>query len=60
VEVEAVFPADDPSEPCLTPATVRYLEELANRAEAGDVETLRRAGTVYSRMPELEAVSASK
>ena len=41
VEVEAVFPADDPSEPCLQPATVRYLEELADRAEAGDVDTKR-------------------
>ena len=38
VEVEAVFPPDDPSDPCLTPQTVGALEELAERAEAGDVE----------------------
>jgi hypothetical protein len=50
VEVEAIFPPDDPSEPCLTPQTVRFLEELAERAEAGDVEALRQAGTVYTRM----------
>ena len=52
VEVEAVFPIDDPSEPCLSPATVRYLEELAERAESGDVDTLRKAGQVYARMSE--------
>jgi hypothetical protein len=50
VKVEAVFPPEDPSEPCLTPQTVRYLEELSERAEAGDVEALRNAGTVYMRM----------
>jgi hypothetical protein len=58
VEVDAVFPPDDPSEPCLTPATVRFLEDLADRAEAGDVDALKRAGTVYSRMTE--TVTASK
>jgi hypothetical protein len=54
VEVEVIYPSDDPSEPCLTPATVRYLEELAERAEAGDVEALRRAGIVYTRLSESE------
>jgi hypothetical protein len=57
VEVEAVFPPEDPSEPCLTPETVRYLEELAERAEAGDVEALQRAGTVYLRMGEQSAMT---
>jgi hypothetical protein len=52
VEVEAIFPSDDPSEPCLTPQTVRFLEELSERAEVGDVEALRRAGTVYTRINE--------
>jgi hypothetical protein len=32
VEVEVVYPADDPSEPCLEPATVRWLDEVAKRA----------------------------
>lgn len=54
VEVDAVYPPDDPSDPCLTPQTVRWLEELAERAEAGDVEALRNAGTVYSRISGLE------
>jgi hypothetical protein len=52
VEVEAVFPIDDPSEPCLTPDTVRYLEQVADWAEAGDVDALKRVGTVYARVNE--------
>ena len=32
VEVEVIYPADDPSEPCLEPATVRWLDEVAQRA----------------------------
>jgi hypothetical protein len=59
VEVDAQFPSGDPSEPCLTPQTVRWLEELAERAEAGDVEALREAGTVYSRLKELEPATGS-
>ena len=47
VEVDVVIPADDPTEPCLTPATVRHLEWIADRAEAGDLAALGAAGTVY-------------
>ena len=47
VEVEVVYPADDPSEACLEPATVRWLDEVARRAEEGDVEFLRRVGRVF-------------
>jgi hypothetical protein len=53
VEVEAIFPPDDPSEPCLTPQTIRYLEDLAGRAEAGDVEALQQAGKVYALLPPM-------
>jgi hypothetical protein len=49
VEVEAVIPDDDPSEPCLEPATVRWLDELQKLAEAGDVDELTRHGDVYVR-----------
>ncbi|MEE8459447.1 MAG: hypothetical protein V3S08_06225 [Phycisphaerales bacterium] len=37
VEVEAVFPTDDPSEACIEPETVEFLREVHERAEAGDV-----------------------
>jgi hypothetical protein len=50
VEVEAVIPKDDPSEPCLEPETVEFLREVHERAEAGDVEWLKTVGDVYVRL----------
>jgi len=47
VEVEVVYPADDPTRACLEPAAVRLLDEVARRAEAGDVEYLKRVGRVF-------------
>jgi hypothetical protein len=47
VEVEVVFPEDDPSEPCLEPDTVKWLDEIARRAEQGDVTFLRSVGRVF-------------
>jgi len=47
VEVEVVYPADDPSEPCLEPETIRQLDEIARRAELGDLDYLQQAGRVF-------------
>jgi len=47
VEVEVVYPAECPAEASLEPATVRWLDELARRAEAGDLEYLQNAGRVF-------------
>ncbi len=47
VEVDAVIPTDDPSEPCFEPETVDFLKEVYERAEAGDVEWLKGVGKVY-------------
>jgi hypothetical protein len=47
VEVEVMYPSDDPSEACLEPATVRWLDEIARRAEQGDVDYLRSVGRVF-------------
>ncbi len=47
VEVEVVFPADDPDEACLEPSTVRWLDEIANRAAQGDVDYLKQVGRVF-------------
>lgn len=47
VEVEVVYPADDPAEACLEPATVRLLDEIARRAEQGDLDYLRTVGRVF-------------
>ena len=47
VEVDVVYPAGDPSEACLEPATVRWLDEVAHRAEKGDVAYLKSVGDVF-------------
>lgn len=47
VEVEQVIPVDDPSEPCYEAETVRFLKEVAERAEQGDVDWLQQHGKVY-------------
>ena len=52
VEVEVVYPEDDPSEPCLEPATVRRLDEIARKAEEGDVEYLRKVGRLFQAVPQ--------
>lgn len=51
VEVEVIYPAGDPSEPCLTPATVRWLDQIASRAAAGDVAYLKSVGKVFRAVP---------
>lgn len=50
LEVDAVIPKDDSSEPCFEPHTVEFLREVHKRAQAGDVEWLRRVGQVYVRL----------
>ncbi len=51
VEVEVVFPAEDPSEACLELTTVRFLDEVARRAEQGDLVYLQSVGRVYQALP---------
>jgi hypothetical protein len=48
VEVEAVIPTDDPSEPCFEAETVNLLKEVRERAERGDVDWLKQHGKVYA------------
>jgi len=50
VDVEAVIPPDDPSEPCYEPETVQLLREVQEHAERGDEEWLKRHGKVYIAM----------
>ncbi len=47
VEVEMVFPVDDPSEPCYESETVQLLKEVKQHAEAGDLDWLKARGKVY-------------
>ena len=47
VDIEVIFPDEDPSEPCLEPDTLRKLDEITRKAEAGDVEYLWTVGRVF-------------
>ena len=51
VEVDVVYPAEHPSEACLEPTTVRWLAEVALKAEEGDLEYLRKAGRLFQAVP---------
>jgi hypothetical protein len=51
VEVDVVDPTGDPSEPCLEPHTVRWLDEIARRAEKEDVAYLKSVGEVFRAIP---------
>jgi hypothetical protein len=47
VDVEMVFPIDDPSEPCYESETVELLREIREHAERGDEAWLAQRGKVY-------------
>ncbi|MCX5645246.1 MAG: hypothetical protein NTZ17_11280 [Phycisphaerae bacterium] len=50
VEVEAVIPDDDGSEPCYEAETVQLLRDVEEHAERGDVTWLQRHGRVYQAL----------
>ena len=47
VDVEAVIPDADPSEPCFEPEAVELLRQVELHAQCGDVEWLKQHGKVY-------------
>jgi hypothetical protein len=47
VDVEAVIPDDDPSEPCYESETVQLLREIKEHADNGDLQWLNEHGKVY-------------
>ncbi len=49
VQADAVIPDADPSEPCLEPHTLRWLDELQRLADEGNVDALAKMGEVYVR-----------
>jgi hypothetical protein len=51
VEVEVVYPAETPTEACLEPTTLRWLDEIAHKAEQGDIDYLQRVGRVFQVIP---------
>ncbi len=50
LQVDVTYPDEDSTTPCLEPATIKLLDEVAHRAEIGDVSYLRRIGRVYQAL----------
>jgi hypothetical protein len=50
VQVEAVIPDADPTEPCYEAETVELLREVELHAQRGDIEWLKRHGKVYAAL----------
>lgn len=49
VVVDAVIPDEEPSEPCLEPPALRFLDEVQRLTNAGDVDALAMIGEVHVR-----------
>lgn len=47
IEVEMMVPPDDQSEPCFESETVRFLKEVKERAQHGELTWLKQHGKVY-------------
>lgn len=49
VEVDAILPDEDPSEPCYSRETVQFLEKVQSLADEGNIDELSKHGEVYVR-----------
>jgi hypothetical protein len=49
LEVDAIILDADPSEPCLEPQTIRFLDDVQNMADRGLINELAAVGDVYVR-----------
>ena len=49
VEVDAIIPDADPSEPCLEPQTIQFLDDVKSKADQGAIGDLEKVGDVYVR-----------
>lgn len=50
VDVEMVIPDEDPSEPCYEAETIKYLQEVKERAERNELTWLKEHGRVYEAL----------
>jgi hypothetical protein len=50
VEIEATIFPERPGQPFLTPQTVRFLEQVARDARAGNLEALTKIGKVFVQL----------
>jgi hypothetical protein len=53
VEVDATLFPDRPGEPYLTPEAVRFLEQVARDARAGNLEALKKVGRVFVQLDQV-------
>jgi hypothetical protein len=51
VQVDAVIPVDDPSEPCIEPEAVAFLRDVRRHAEQNDIAWLKSIGDGFVRVP---------
>ena len=49
VTVDAIVPAADPSEPCLEPQTLQFLDDIQSKADRFMIDELAMIGDVYVR-----------
>ena len=49
VEVDAIIPDFDPSEPYLEPEAIRFLDDVKDKANRGLIGELEKVGEVYMR-----------
>jgi hypothetical protein len=49
IEVDAIIPDADPTEPCFDAQTTRQLDEALRLADEGDLDALAMLGEVYVR-----------
>ncbi|MGB2822027.1 MAG: hypothetical protein WBF17_13670 [Phycisphaerae bacterium] len=47
VEVPVIYAPEQPDEPLLEAETIRFLDEVTRRAQAGEKQWLRNVGRVY-------------
>jgi hypothetical protein len=52
VDVKVFYAGNDPAQPCLEPDTVRWLDEIAGKAAAGDLEYLQKVGRVFQAVTQ--------
>lgn len=51
LEVEAVIPEEDPSEPCFEPEALTLMDEVQELADRDQIDALAKFGQVYIRKP---------
>jgi hypothetical protein len=47
VEVPVIYAPEEPDEPLLEAKTLKFLDEVTRRAEAGDIDWLQQVGRIY-------------